>query len=137
MSTNVAKSSIRLYLPCLDGKSHGEALEYFKNKIGDTDDVDQYDGKVFYFTYDDADHPFRPVSDGNYWGVEIILSEERDYENPDLNISITTLQDQIQNLLDKFAEDANPDNISVHGYVWYNGTDEPIVFPNANGTTNS
>ncbi|MBU7316021.1 hypothetical protein [Paenibacillus oleatilyticus] len=75
MSCDEFKTSIRAELKQLQGKSKTQVYEYFKNLIGEAEEVDVYDdGTVEWFHYEDKAGEFCPVYSykTGQWGVDYI-----------------------------------------------------------------
>ena len=135
MSYNETKSVLRAEIPQLKGKSRTEALEYFRQILGEPDDVDIWDGEVDFFEYEEKNHTYIPVEEYSYgktdddrWGGDLILAYSNDYgvEEGDMNYSL----EELSVLADKMARkfNINPKNIRLLSYTWYNGSDEPRFF---------
>jgi len=129
MSENVTNFSIRAHIPELDSYSAKEALNFFRKRLGEPDDVDEYKGEVDYFNYDYAKHDLVPVysSDENKWGIEHIFVKTFPYDIDTIQISISDLEKWDQKIRDKFPH-VNIGPLLVCSYTYYNGTDEPISF---------
>lgn len=135
MSCNESKTVLRAEIPSLRGKDRGEVYKYFKPIIGEADDVDEFEGIIDYFHYDERNHDFVPVFEMSYGrgrddkvGVDYILKYENDYgfRRGKVNHSIGELKKLSEMVGEKF--NVSPDTVRIVSYTWYNGSDEPIIF---------
>ena len=131
MSCDEFKTVIRSELKELHKKSKTQVYEYFKNLIGEAEDVDIYeDGTVEWFHYEDNAGDFCPVQSyrTGQWGVDYVLSHTDDYSDArsNVNLSIEEIRQYCRLLEDKFG--VSEENCKLVSYSWYNGADEPIKF---------
>jgi hypothetical protein len=130
MSCDEFKTVIRAELKELEGKSKNAVYDYFKNLIGEAEDVDAYDdGIIEWFNYGDDAGNFCPVQSykNKQWGVDYVLSHTDDYgDRSKVNLSIEEIKDYCKLLIDKFG--VKESDCKLVSYSWYNGSDEPIVF---------
>jgi hypothetical protein len=136
MSFNETKTVVRVEIPELYGKSKTELYYYFKSILGESSYVDEWEGEVEYFSYDEEEFEIVPVHQYNREtesnvgkvGVDYILSYKTDYyagKGKD-GFTFKELNEIGQILEDKFGID--PENCKLFSYTWYNGADEPIKF---------
>lgn len=137
MSYNEWKTVLRADIPTLKGKNQNEALDYFRTKLGEPEELDDYEGEILYFEYDILKHPFVPVKEhahgkslreNDRWGVDRVLSYGNDYDKTigSVNHTLQELNEFANELQQKF--DIDPSSIRLLSYKWYNGSDEPREF---------
>jgi hypothetical protein len=130
MSYTEYKTVIRTKIDGLKNKSKNEVYEFFKSVIGEAKEVDEYDGKIDYFHYDDDAGMLCPVQ--NYrtkqWGVDYVLAHGSDYNGSpsDVNLSLRDIKKHCNMLTTRFG--VKESNCKLVSYSWYNGGDEPIHF---------
>jgi len=131
MSSTESKCGYRVPIESLRGKNWTEALAYFRELIGEPEDVDEYEGEVQYFTYaDDAKYRACPEeSHGEYeskndgWFIDMNLDSGYGEDHSDLHLTFGEIEKTVLELSEKFG--VNKDDIMVFGYSWYNGVEEP------------
>lgn len=135
MSGMVYKSVLRAEIKKLKGKGRTEAFAFFQPILGEPKELETYEGDVEYFGYEEQVHAFVPVQELNYrsedglrWGIDYILSYEREPEDGegDTIYTLAKLNEIGLEMEQKFGID--PETVSVATYSWYTGSDEPIVF---------
>ncbi|MGG1659486.1 hypothetical protein [Brevibacillus sp. NRS-1366] len=129
MSHMEYKTVIRVALPELEGLDHNQALPFFKEKVGEPKHLDEWDGVVEWFTYDDKPNTYCPVEslEGKYkWGIDYVLMHSDGYDYNTLDISLSELERYIDLLVQKFS--VKKEDCRLLSYSWYNGGDEPIRF---------
>lgn len=139
MSEEEGKTVIRLSLPELTGMDYNQVFPYFVERLGIPTDIDEFDGKVEYFSYrikastekrhrskEIAIEYYRPVKNEDKWGVDLVLNEGYVEEWQGLNLSIVELMAKATVMADKFGKKMS--DCRVAAYSWYNGCDEPISF---------
>jgi len=142
MSSNVFTYGIRGRIPQLNGADTTAALAFFRPLIGEPEDIDELDGVVNYFYYDDYASPYskesqsrkreyQAVRNETYkqkdpgWGVQKSFHSMSDEAGPtEMLLSLEFIQDEINKMAKRFGLD--PSLIIVYSYSWYNGSDEPI-----------
>ena len=117
MSDNVLQASVRGHIPELDGKTHEEVLDIFREKLGEPD----YEGEV---EWDSDKHEIVPVYDYDRkrWGLQKVFMRDAEYEK-EARISIEEIQNVATAMRNLFP---SIETIFLSAYVFYNGTDEPI-----------
>lgn len=122
---------LRAEFPELKGKTKTEVFPIYKNLLGEPDEVDEYDGEVDYFRYDN-DKKYRPAYQykGKRWGIDLTLHHESDYktyvELKTNGISLGEFETLAEEMAQKFGVDKS--QIRLISYTWYNGVDEPVFF---------
>lgn len=130
MSCMESKMTLRVEIESLKGNTYEEAYPYFKAFLGEADDVDEWEGKVEYFSYDKSDNLIVPVLQhkDKRWGIDYILDYHYDGRSKVGKESYTLLEiDIIASKLSKTFS-VNKDDIRLVSYEWYNGGDEPVSF---------
>jgi hypothetical protein len=132
MSCMERKTTLRMEIPSLQGKDYTEAFEYFRNILGEPEelDLDEETGEVYYFSYEGK---FQPVYDysNKKWGADLILYHSSDYKvyvSSDYERGVTLKEFNMlaDELVGKFG--GNKEDIKLLSYEWYNGGDEPVRF---------
>jgi hypothetical protein len=135
MSCTEYKTVIRAEIPVLNGKGMTEAYAYFQPILGEADYLDEWDGEVEYFQYEEMKNDFVPVFEYSYGktdnkriGVDYILSYSNDYGSSKgkTNFSFEELAKLAEVIAEKF--DIDPKKCRLVSYSWYNGGDEPVEF---------
>lgn len=132
MSSLESICGIRARIPALEGKSRGEAYEYFRKILGDTkpSNIDIWGGKegtVEYFCYDGDYQPKREYSYGEtndtHWVVDRIF--KADLNDSGFYLSLLDIRLETDKLKSMFG--VSDEDIMVISYLWYNGSDEPVL----------
>lgn len=135
MSCEVTKTTLRAEILSLRGKSISEAYAFFRQRVGEPDDIDHDEGIVDFFVYEGENHRYAPVKglsdksgEENRWGIETVLT----YENGDgkeFGKEVHTLQ-ELSAIGKEFVEvfGAKEEDIRLYSYTYYTGADEPIKF---------
>lgn len=119
------RSVLRVELKDLEGASYHKAYQFFKEKLGKADEIDINGNEVKYFCYENSE--FIPITDGNKWGVQIVLAEGDEHDGyEDLLINWRELNRQVKRLTRRFKVMKN--QCIIASYQWYNGVNEPIEF---------
>lgn len=125
MSDMEYKTVVRLPLPNLDGLSTTEVLKFFREKIGEPSDVDELDGKVEGFYYEDGE--YRPIYDHETkrWAIDKVLAEEDESQEKDpIPMTVHKLANIEANMQIKFG---TRNKVFFLSYSWYNGENEPVI----------
>lgn len=130
MSCMESKMLLRVEIEELKGDTVDVAYAYFKAFLGEADDVDVWEGKIEYFSYDEEKHDMIPVRmyDGNRWGIDYILNYYYD-GNKRKGKNEYTLEEiiEVSKRLSRLFR-VKLESIKLHSYEWYNGADEPVKF---------
>lgn len=122
MSCVESKLVLRLELPFLKGKSNTEAYEYFKDILGEAEELDEWKGEVEYFNYQGK---VQPITDyQGSWGADYVLYDSS--ENMDYNGSILEVNERAKEIASMF--NMSEKDVKLFAYNWYNGGDEPVKF---------
>jgi len=124
MSDQIITNIIVLPLPNLNDKGWNEAVNYFRDIIGEPDCIDVDDnGEVFWARYEGD---YNIIKEGNKWGVErVIIEESCDYEFENLIMDIEKINILSQDLADKFNRSKYDCKMAF--LSWYNGFERPEV----------
>lgn len=129
MSDNETKTVLRAEIKDMREFSYNEAYRYFINKgFKPADDIDEYDGVVEWFSYDEKEGEVIPVYDYEKirWGIELIIAKSDDYNSyHNVSTDLKSLSAKINELNEKYGDDLE---WKFKSYTWYNGADEPIEF---------
>jgi len=126
MSQDEAKSAIRLYLPELDGQNWNDVYPYFKQRLGEADNIDETDGVIEWFCYASnlGEHYQVLCVDKMRWVVDLVLDRAYLTEWNGLNESLAELDRKAFKFADIFCK--LPQDCRIVAYTWYNGVDEPV-----------
>lgn len=123
------KTVLRAEFPELEGKSRTEVYPFYKDIIGEADELEDYDGEVEYFSYEGKYQPVHRY-EKDRWGIDHVLHHESDYktyiELKTNGVSLSEFEEMASKMSVKFGVDKS--KIRLISYSWYNGSDEPIVF---------
>ncbi len=127
MSEDISVVAIRGRIPEMDGKTESEVLTMFREKLGEPDEIDEFNGKIDRFEYTPEKHDFVSVFnyDNKEWGIQKVLVKGPPFEVDDTNIDvdeILVIKERMQKLFPTITR------VTVAVYTYYNGTDEPISF---------
>nr|WP_156736351.1 hypothetical protein [Mycobacterium sp. E3298] len=129
MSHTEYKTVIRAKIEGLEGKSKNEVYEFFKDILGEAKWIDEYDGEIERFSYEDKPGNFVAIQEykSKQWGVDYILAHGSDYsDGSDVNLSMEEIGGCCRLLNEKFG--VKESECRLVSYSWYNGGDEPINF---------
>jgi len=130
MSTMEYKVCLRVALPGIKNKQ--EHHKWFVEHVGEPTSVEEYNGKIEYFTYRYDDNykpiphtgPFlSPCDDDGIYGVEMVISWTKD-EGEMVELSKEKLDILFSGM------EALPGiggTIKLHSYSWYNGGAHDVV----------
>ena len=128
MSCMESKFALRAEIKELEGASYHDAYNYFINKLGEPSEVEDWEDKIEFFTYDKNEHDIVPILDYSTkrWGIDYLLQYSYDGEMIKglRSFSINDLLSKMKILEEKF--NVSTDEISIVNYEWYNGSDEPV-----------
>jgi hypothetical protein len=129
MSCNESKIVLRSEIPRLKDKTYNEAFLYFKEILGEPNEIDEYDGEVEYFQYEGKLQPIFDY-DSKRWGIDLVLHHESDYKTYIKMKSNGLTLDDFNSLANQISLQFSIDKykIKLMSYTWYNGVDEPINF---------
>ena len=125
----VSISAIRLEIPEFRGKKPSEVFKFFRNLLGDPDEYWTEDGEPSFY-YDHETRGVRPVTDGERWGLDIILTTDFDNEIPfyQTNISFFEAMDKVRDFSFKFGLKFDPLEARIVSYTFYEDDEEEISF---------
>lgn len=137
MSCNESKSVLRVEIPSLEGKSSDEVYEFFRNYLGEAEELDEYEGFVEFFLY--RDRSVMPVRGYSYtnndlnkterWGVEYVFHHDPNGYDLESYLRISDIESAWEELVEIFTEEViSKDDMVLCNYTWYNGVDEPVEF---------
>lgn len=124
MSENESITAVRATIPELNGRPVHEAYQFFREKLGEAEEVDEWEDKVENFHYDES-HAISVVHDNKLWGVQVALSSgsDGDDSHEDVNVELEFLETIKLAIIKKFP---SATNFMLASYTWYNGVDEPV-----------
>ena len=122
MSDLESRMVIRGRVRSLDKATDEQALLFFRDKLGEPDELDEYDGYVW-FQYDRNKHEYTPIHCKGGWAIDYNIKDLGDQYHPHFFIDFQTLKEITIKMRDKFNILLN--DISFQSYTWYNGVDEP------------
>ena len=125
MSEMKFKFVIRAHLPQLTGADRATALAYFRPKVGDPDDY--FDDSDWWYDHNKNDVCPVAATDSNEWGIDVVLVDVVEESASSGSIDTESLRKIVGDMLESFPEMGSA-IITVTGYSWYTGVDEPISF---------
>jgi hypothetical protein len=131
MSENVCETLLVMEIADLRGKTATGVLPYFREKLGEPDELDEYNGKVHYFDYTGELKPVCGNRQGkNYWGIAYVINKETESYESESNIFclgdlLTVAKDKFFVFFNKTITEKDIIFADLH---WYNGVDPPDVF---------
>lgn len=130
MNCMESKMALRVEIESLKGNSYDDAYAYFKAFLGEADDLEEWEGKIEYFNYDESKHEIVPALQykGVRWGIDYILDYHYDGErkNGKSSYSMSEIAAMVKKI--SIMLNVSCDNIKLVSYEWYNGGDEPVEF---------
>ena len=135
MSETEYKTVLRFQIPALDQKGYPEVLEYFRSRLGEPEDIDEWEGEIEYFSYP-REALMRPVCRNKQWGVEAVLVHTRYRDTFGYSPQLCKNQGVSLAELQKFGEEFSKigfdekdiATMKLYSYSWYNGGDDPVHF---------
>jgi hypothetical protein len=128
MSFTEYKTVVRAKIKELNGADTRTALDFFKERIGEPEEIDEFDGEIEWFRYKDDAGCFTPVSRNKEWGIDFVIAHSNAYNGDpqDVNLSLEEIEEYMKRLVLRIGVNLSDCRLVI--YSWYNGVDEPIHF---------
>lgn len=129
MSEMEYKMVLRAKLPHI--RNREDHLELFHSVLGEPAEIEEYAGKVEWFTYerwqDRGKHypKYVNIDHDGVFGVECVLQRGTP-DAADFSVSLRDLRRLWNKMCKDFAIEHS--DVHLHTYSWYNGVDEPVVW---------
>lgn len=129
MSCNETKIVLRAEFPQFQGKTRTEVFPFYKEILGEADEVNEWEGEIDYFKYSGKYQPAYEYK-SKRWGVDWVLHHETDnkvyIEMKENGVSLADFEKMANSMSELFGIEKS--NVRLTSYTWYNGVDEPISF---------
>lgn len=125
-----SKMVLRVEIESLKGNTYDDAYGFFKAILGEADEVEEWEGNIEFFSYDESKHTYIPVLQYNEkrWGIDYILDYHYDgnRRNGKSSYTLTEITCLTEEIIRVFS--VSKDDVKLVSYEWYNGSDEPVKF---------
>lgn len=130
MSSMQYKAGFRVVIERLRSATFQEAFEFFSEKLGQPDEIDEYNNVVSWFKYNGEYQPAKECNgtrnepnDG--WFCDKILFSTTNLRDAQFYLRLNQFDDEIEKLCNLFGVDS--EDIMIFSYNWYDGVDEPRI----------
>tara|TARA_Y100000310_G_scaffold57488_2_gene52737 strand:+ start:61252 stop:61668 length:417 start_codon:yes stop_codon:yes gene_type:complete len=132
MSETVNECLLVMEIPELREKDRNQAYAFFREKLGEPAEVEEWDGRIEYFEYEGD---LKPVEGEGKWGIAYVISKrEPDYGTESaivcLDDLLTVAKERFHSFLDHsdYTKCVHPSRLILANLHWYSGVEAPDIF---------